>query len=791
MAHSRARASLSSLMKAILATLLVLLAATPAASEEWLVAGPLKGRGRACLGSDPILEMMSGGEAPRYPKAGDAIGETTWRAAKRDEKGGLAEAEALGPMFGVHVAIESASDRVALLFAHGAGSVWVNGEMFTGDVYGNDAAALPVALRRGENHLVARCVRGKFAYRLEDPPAPVFLYERDVVVPSAVGGSLQGKWGAVPIVNATNEAVRGATLEYGNVKAPLPTLPPRTALKIPFVMSAEPRRLRVVHAGGAHEIEVSPWKREEGEAKVRTFRSGIDRSVQYYGVRESATLDPSRPVALVLSLHGAGVGADRQADAYTPRDGFVVVAPTNRRPFGFNWEDWGRLDGLEVLEDARKRYRVDESRVYLTGHSMGGHGTWHFAATYPDRWAAAAPSAGWVSLWTYPGEPLDPAAELAEPFRASASPSHTLGLVENLRGLPVFVIHGDRDDNVPIAQARLMEDSLKPFHRDVRLHVAQGQGHWWDDRSTRGADCVNLEALFDFFSRRRRPEAVTEYEFRTYSPAVSSSCREIEVVAQERPYVLTRVAVGRKYAEKQPEVFTVATENAAHIRVRRDGPFLLDGTEFAKGGDFHRDRGAWVAGAPAGLRKTPRLHGPFAQAFHAPFLLVVPTAGDPSENAESLARARQDSLAWWYIGSGRGPVVYDAEVKPEDWKAFNLVLYGSAAANLCWKEVAAGLPFAAEPGEVRVEGEVLKGDLALAGVYPSPRDPRRLIAVVGASGPAGRRAWNAFGWWGAGAGTPDVLVWGKDVTSAWAEAIRVAGIYGADWKPCAETWTRR
>ena len=46
---------------------------------------------------------------------------------------------------------------------------------------------------------------------------------------------------------------------------------------------------------------------------------------------------------------------------------------------------------------------ADPDRIYLTGHSMGGHGTWHLAANDPDRWAAIAPSAGWISFDTYGG----------------------------------------------------------------------------------------------------------------------------------------------------------------------------------------------------------------------------------------------------------------------------------------------------------------------------------------------------------------------------------------------------
>ncbi len=100
-----------------------------------------------------------------------------------------------------------------------------------------------------------------------------------------------------------------------------------------------------------------------GQARKRTFRSTIDGSVQYYGLvparpepgkNRRPTKTPRRP-GLVLTLHGAAVEAIGQAEAYAGKPGLHIVAPTNRRPYGFDWEDWGRLDAIEVLERAQRR----------------------------------------------------------------------------------------------------------------------------------------------------------------------------------------------------------------------------------------------------------------------------------------------------------------------------------------------------------------------------------------------------------------------------------------------------
>src|SRR5262249_7727826 len=149
---------------------------------------------------------------------------------------------------------------------------------------------------------------------------------------------------------------------------------------------------------------------KDDQTRRVTFRSRIDDSVQYFGYNapkmpEAApgiAVIRARP-ALILSLHGASVEAAHQAECYSPKIWAALAAPTNRREYGFDWEDWGRLDALEVLEHFSAMTPHDPQRVYLTGHSMGGHGTWIIGCTYPDRFAAIGPSAAWTTFWSYGG----------------------------------------------------------------------------------------------------------------------------------------------------------------------------------------------------------------------------------------------------------------------------------------------------------------------------------------------------------------------------------------------------
>src|SRR5262249_43200392 len=107
---------------------------------------------------------------------------------------------------------------------------------------------------------------------------------------------------------------------------------------------------------------------------------------------------------LILFLHGAGeTGTDghKQAEvglgpAIKKREknfGFIAVFPqAQKRTWRSDSPEAQRA--LAILAEVQKEYKVDPKRIYLTGLSMGGYGTWSLVAKYPDRWAAIAPICG-------------------------------------------------------------------------------------------------------------------------------------------------------------------------------------------------------------------------------------------------------------------------------------------------------------------------------------------------------------------------------------------------------------
>ncbi|MBL9128312.1 MAG: prolyl oligopeptidase family serine peptidase, partial [Verrucomicrobiales bacterium] len=427
----------------------------------------------------------------RAPQVGDVVVSArdgtarAWTNASANAEGWWTGREMRGGW--AYFTHDSAEPAIVLFRASGHSMAYINGEPRAGDIYGNGYVALPIQLVAGRNEFLIATGRGRLRVECVDPPAPVFLQAEDLTVPDLIVGEKTDAWMAAVLVNARADWLRGATvrakLSGTTTDTKVGDLPPLGVRKVPIrLRGSAPKEegkagltLTVSVDGkapGAGELLVTDLRiRKPDQTHKRTFVSAIDGSVQYYAVHPALAAEAGPAPALYLSFHGASVEAMGQAEAYGQKRGGVLVAPTNRRPYGFDWEEWGRLDALEVLGLATARWRPDPSRIYLTGHSMGGHGTWNFGATFPDRFAAIGPSAGWISFFSYAGTavPTNPTPIEAILKRAVAS-SDTLAMATNYLHHGVYVVHGDADDNVPVREARTMREVLGRFHRDFDAH---------------------------------------------------------------------------------------------------------------------------------------------------------------------------------------------------------------------------------------------------------------------------------------------------------------------------------
>jgi predicted esterase len=180
---------------------------------------------------------------------------------------------------------------------------------------------------------------------------------------------------------------------------------------------------------------------------------------------------------LILFLHGAGErGDDVNVVARTGLPQwltsqsdfpFVVISP--QCPQNESWNPYAVNDFLDRIVS---QYRVDPDRIYLTGLSMGGIGSWDLASLTPERFAAVAPISGRA-------DPAD---------------------IIDLRIVPLWVFHGAKDDVVPIEQDNQCVAALKRLGSDVKYTVYPDLRH---DAWTR--TYANVE-LYQWFLEHRRGE---------------------------------------------------------------------------------------------------------------------------------------------------------------------------------------------------------------------------------------------------------------------------------------------
>ena len=187
---------------------------------------------------------------------------------------------------------------------------------------------------------------------------------------------------------------------------------------------------------------------------------------------------------LMLFLHGAGErGSDLKKVAVhgppkvvksRPDFPFIVVSP--QCPTDETWSDEVLLG---LLDEVIKKHKVDTNRVYLTGLSMGGYGTWSLGLKYPERFAAIAPICGG-------GERIH--VLLSSRKKAAA-----------LKSLGVWAFHGAKDNVVPPEESERMVDALKKAGvREVELTVyPEAQHDSW-------TETYGNEKLYEWFLKHRR-----------------------------------------------------------------------------------------------------------------------------------------------------------------------------------------------------------------------------------------------------------------------------------------------
>jgi dienelactone hydrolase len=754
------------------------------AVSQMISIGPVGKSGRIPFVTDAIQARIVKGEW-EAPTEGQSItlpdgSRKTWKKAVADKDGWFS-----GPDFeGGYAAcrIDADSDRIVLLEAAGDSMVYVNGVPRVGDPYAYGWVRLPISLHRGSNSLLFLTGRGRMKVQLEAPPSALILSRDDMTLPDAVAGiNNRAQKGALVVINASAKPARDLLLTCNvahsqQLATRVREIPPLGIAKVPFgippINSPKqgdiPLELTlassgVTVSGASTTIRV----RSPQQNRKETYVSDADGSVQYYCV-----VPPPHPrpgMAMILSLHGASVEATSQADAYSPKNWAWIVCATNRRPFGFDWEDLGRTDGMDVLRLAINKFRTDPTQTYVTGHSMGGHGTWQFGALFPDRFAAIGVSAGWASFFSYVGVPrAEHPSPMIDIFQRANGTSNTADFIRNYATEGVYILHGDADDNVPVTEARAMRNQLATFHKDLGYHEQPGAGHWWDGPAAPGADCLEWPEMIQFMRshRLRVPKAV---DFTTSDLLVNSDDWGVKILGQIHPLSPSRIRLAPSNG-----MYRVVTSNISRLAIpaRWNDRLVLDGQRVThnSSGIYQLVARRWQPGGRSQIDQT----GPFKSVLANRIVLIYGTSGTREENTQSFNKARYDAESLWYRGNGSLEYIADREALRRNLDGRNIVIYGNADTNSAWKKFLSDCPIQAGRGWVRAGAKILRRPDIAATVVWRQRGTR--VAAIAGSGTEGFRLTERLPYFVSGVGFPD---WMLETDATLRKGM--AGVLGAGY----------
>jgi len=605
--------------------------------------------------NDVVLPEILAGTLDR-PSSGDDENGTFWLEVEPDEGGAIGSYNAQY----WYVVSDREFDPGERVFmrTNGTSASWIGTRRQTGYFYNDGRNRIPMLANAEESRIVARGLGGRtttmLLWRTDDE---LVINTADTTQLSLQVGVAEERWLGAPVLNLTetpaldliarvveNEFFEGTTETY-------PALGPASTSQIGWrlVPKAAPTAADEVWTAllqvGSRTMEFSYQATVDfttsnaGGNHWRTFRSPVDGSVQNFGVLPPTEVVDGQDYGIFLSLHGAGVMAAGQSGSYSAKEDAYIVAPTNRHHFGFDWEEWGRFNALATLDHSMDIFPIDPTRVYLTGHSMGGHGTWHVGTSTPGRFATIAPSAGWESFYSYPSPSPRPNGALGR----SRAHSDTLDYMGNLAQRGVYIIHGDADDNVPVSEGRKMRDEAMAVSDDVQYHEQPGAGHWWDaDGDEPGADCVDWEPMISWALEHTLDPAELDFSFRTEGASYSPEHSYVHINSATTAYddvVLSSSVDG--------STVTLDTVNARSL--------VLDGDKLDSKGItsvvVDGEPVDVVAGPiPVGPQdgKVSSVSGPLNQAFRQPFCFIYPDEGGPY-----LDYAAYLTSFWKTLGNGR------------------------------------------------------------------------------------------------------------------------------------------
>jgi dienelactone hydrolase len=468
------------------------------------------------------------------------------------------------------------------------------------------------------------------------------------------------------------------------------------------------------------------------------YRDEVDGSPQFCRAYLPADYDPNRKWPLVIQLHGynpanpvyvrwwAADGRHPGIDTeFSNHQGVIYMEPHGRG--NTQYLGIGDSDVMHAIAEAKRLFSVDEDRIYLTGDSMGGWGTWNVSSRHPDMFAAIAPVFGGSDYHSRMSE--EELAGLSPLDRFSLEKESSWAMADGLLNIPIFIYHGDADQSVNVDYSRWATRLLQRWGYDVRYHEYPGRSH-------EALEGQNGNMSIEWFLRHRRNPNPRHVRIRS-AELRNASAYWVHILQGANP--LAFMVVDTEVVDRN--VIRLDTENVIDIELSpsealadpaRPVNVVWNGAAREMRLQDGKLRLTADGYKPAALHKNRHLPGTTADFTVTPFAVVIGTvAADP----EMVALCSQKAAVFingWRDWQKQEPRVFkDTEIKEADMAKYSLLLVGGPDANRVTGKLAARLPLRLSADRITIDGkDFVAKDAAVQMIYPNPLNPERYVWIA-------------------------------------------------------------
>lgn len=456
------------------------------------------------------------------------------------------------------------------------------------------------------------------------------------------------------------------------------------------------------------------------------YLSRVDGSAQPFTLRIPDHFKRSRSWPLYIYLHGMGGNHGEAWGDRHPHPRVELNVEGRGRAGGY--AGVSEVDVMEAMDFVCAHWPIDRDRIVLRGGSMGGFGSFRLGSRYPDRWAALAPECGGAG-----GLPL-----------------------LNLVPVPVFALHSDDDDIVPVSYSRGAVEALNEAGGRAVMAEISGYGHSvgrWQE----GIDRMHRWAVDKTRCRSKEMRHIRL----TASDEASRSAWwvHVEKFGSEPSWPVVHARLdpdNTLYIDIVNAEWTRLDLEASPANMKQPLDMVIDGGMPIRMDPIPAD--CWIVKAgdryvlsgrpPAAPSRRLHYPGGLNALYHGEPLMVVygtraneKTTAMMKSFAEKVSRSSNAGithLEWHWMTYGGYPVKADIEVTAEDQHRFNMILIGTAEQNAIVEEMAAAWPVSLAEGEAVSDDGVVWGmkDCGLGLLHVNPGEPDRLVYWIASESPA-------------------------------------------------------